>query len=179
MSDGPREPKTDSLRRQNQHVQTTARRTQNTDGTEAVEIQAAYFHGPLPLPALLDGYEKVLPGLADRIVCMAEKEQNHQIALQKIEADEVRVENQREHHRGILGQLLAFILAVVAIGGSFVLLALDKSVAGTISGLASLATLIGMFLYERRDKAQGSASKQAEAETEKVKPPKGQKKGRR
>jgi uncharacterized membrane protein len=43
--------------------------------TQAV-IQSSY-RGPLPPPEHLEGYEKILPGAADRILSMAEKEQSH------------------------------------------------------------------------------------------------------
>jgi len=36
--------------------------------------------GPLPHPEILSGYEKVLPGSADRILKMAEKQQDHRIS---------------------------------------------------------------------------------------------------
>lgn len=37
--------------------------------------QSSSFAGPLPPPSLFKGYEQVLPGAADRILSMAEKEQ--------------------------------------------------------------------------------------------------------
>jgi Predicted membrane protein (DUF2335) len=41
------------------------------------------FAGPLPPPALLAEYEQALPGLAERIVAMAENEGNHRRAMEK------------------------------------------------------------------------------------------------
>jgi uncharacterized membrane protein len=38
-------------------------------------IQAAMFQGPLPPPPMLADYESILPGTADRVLSMAEKEQ--------------------------------------------------------------------------------------------------------
>ena len=43
--------------------------------------QALSFSGPVPPPAMYAGYEEVLPGSADRIMRMAEKEQDHRIAM--------------------------------------------------------------------------------------------------
>ncbi|MBL4597036.1 MAG: DUF2335 domain-containing protein [Robiginitomaculum sp.] len=40
-------------------------------------VQSHLFSGPLPPPESIAGYEKVLPGSADRIITMAEKSQNH------------------------------------------------------------------------------------------------------
>lgn len=33
-----------------------------------------FFSGPIPHPSIVEGYEKILPGAADRILAMAEKE---------------------------------------------------------------------------------------------------------
>ena len=39
-------------------------------------IEAAMYSGPLPPPSMLRNYNEALPGLADRIVSMVEKEQS-------------------------------------------------------------------------------------------------------
>lgn len=41
------------------------------------------YSGPLPPPHVLRDYEDVLPGLADRIVTMAEKQLDHRMRLEK------------------------------------------------------------------------------------------------
>ncbi len=41
--------------------------------------EAASFSGPLPPPSMLESYEKTIAGSADRILRMAEKEQDHRI----------------------------------------------------------------------------------------------------
>lgn len=48
-----------------------------------VRVETVRHEGPLPPPALLDGYEKVVPGAAERIIQLAEKEQEHRQALEK------------------------------------------------------------------------------------------------
>lgn len=42
-------------------------------------IQQESFSGPLPHPQYYEGYEKVLPGSADRILTMTESQMNHRI----------------------------------------------------------------------------------------------------
>ena len=64
----------------------------------AVRIQAAEhfeFSGPLPHPELFRGYEDTLPGAADRILTLAEREQN------------------RRHLREDRGQWMAFLIALL------------------------------------------------------------------
>lgn len=44
------------------------------------------FHGPLPHPDSLKRYEQILPGIAERIVAMAEHEQQARLELMRSEA---------------------------------------------------------------------------------------------
>lgn len=48
-------------------------------------LQSVSFRGPLPPPALYEHYEEVLSGSADRILRMAEKEQDHRISWEQSE----------------------------------------------------------------------------------------------
>ena len=43
------------------------------------QSQRSIFQGPLPHPEILAKYDSILPGAAERILVMAEKEQNHRI----------------------------------------------------------------------------------------------------
>lgn len=42
------------------------------------------YSGPLPPPNVLDSFEKVLPGAAERIFAMAEKQLEHRMSLEKM-----------------------------------------------------------------------------------------------
>ena len=44
-------------------------------------VQSISFSGPIPPPGLMSAYENVHPGLADRIMTMAEKEQDHRLDM--------------------------------------------------------------------------------------------------
>lgn len=45
-----------------------------------VQSQVSAFSGPLPSPEVLRKYDEIMPGLAERVVLMAEKEQAYRIA---------------------------------------------------------------------------------------------------
>lgn len=63
------------------------------------------FNGPLPPPEYLHGYEQTLPGAADRVISMAEKEQAHRHKEEnKIITTSISV--------SILGLVFGFILVV-------------------------------------------------------------------
>jgi uncharacterized membrane protein len=63
---------------------------------------------PLPPPTVLEGYESLVPGAADRIIQMAEREQAHRHACE--------LESLPKAHRtNTRGQYLGWALAVVAV----------------------------------------------------------------
>ena len=47
------------------------------------EVIRSEFSGPIPPPNIIKGYEEVLPGSADRILAMAEKQSNHRQEMEK------------------------------------------------------------------------------------------------
>jgi uncharacterized membrane protein len=51
-----------------------------------ITLQAQQWTGPLPPPAALEQFERVIPGGAERILRMAEQEQAHRIANNKSSA---------------------------------------------------------------------------------------------
>jgi uncharacterized membrane protein len=108
-----------------------------------VEQTVTAHSGPLPAPEIIAGYEKVLPGTADRIVKMAEKEQDHRH----------KVINRTQTHVAILtflGQLFAFTIGVIGILAGVYLVQKDKSIAGFSVFFTSLAGLVGVFIFGRK-----------------------------
>lgn len=63
------------------------------------------FSGPIPPPSIIEGYERVLPGSADRIITMAEKQSEHR---QKMEEKMISAESRDS----LLGVIFAFLLGV-------------------------------------------------------------------
>lgn len=98
------------------------------------------FSGPLPPPAVLDGYEQVCPGAADRILRLAEKEQDHrQLIESKDQAADATLSSN--------GMKCAAFLATLSIGGGIVIaLATQYPVVGLGFCGTSIAALVGAFL---------------------------------
>ena len=107
-------------------------------------VQAAAFSGPLPPPSMYGEYEKVWEGSAERILKMAEKEQDHRIAWETKALDE----NARETN---LGQKFGLVTAVFCILAS-VYLSMNghQWVAGVLAGTSALG-LVARFLRGRHD----------------------------
>ena len=71
-------------------------------------IRSEMYSGPIPPPEALARYEEIQPGAADRILKMAEKQQEHRMALET-KAIGGQVDQSKR------GQLFGFILVFVCI----------------------------------------------------------------
>src|SRR5205823_10846 len=71
----------------------------------AAKIERASFASPIPPPEYMEAYERITPGSSNRILLMAEKQQDHR---HKLEVIVIGGNGARER----LGQIFAFILAV-------------------------------------------------------------------
>lgn len=98
------------------------------------------FSGPLPPPEILQRYNEIVPGAADRIIKMAESQHHHRQALEKSVVDS-NVFSQK------IGLGLGFIIAMTAIGGGIWLSAIGRSGSGLIAIIGALAALVGVFVY--------------------------------
>jgi uncharacterized membrane protein len=104
----------------------------------SIQVQQT-FTGPLPHPSILEGYDKVLPGAAERIIAMAESDMRHQ---QKIEQEAIRVTGCQIKR----GQTYAFWLAVIAFACCLGALFMgSETVAGIIAG-TTIGGLITAFV---------------------------------
>lgn len=105
-------------------------------------LEAAKFSGPLPPPSMYKGYEEVLPGSAERILTMAEKEQEHRITW---ESKALHV-MEREVFLGQwfgLGIALCCIIAAVFLAASGY-----QWVASILVGVSAVG-LVGRFITKR------------------------------
>jgi uncharacterized membrane protein len=115
-------------------------------------VSSFEFSGPLPPPQILQGYNNAFAGCAERVVAMAERQSAHRQALERL----IIESNCKAQSRG---QLFAFILALVVLGGGVYLLAKGKSIEGFSAIILALASLTGALIYgqsqqekERKDK---------------------------
>lgn len=106
------------------------------------KIVAEMYSGPIPHPDLFAKYEETLPGSADRILGMAEKQAKHRQELEKA----VVFSGVRDSRRG---QYFAFIIGVIGIVGGFILILFNKNAFGIATIITSLTALTGVFVYGR------------------------------
>src|SRR3990167_3524934 len=101
------------------------------------------FEGPIPPPKVLAQYEELSPGLANRIVAMAEQQGNHRRNLEATHLNAQIKHLERADWEAKLGQIFAFIIAMTAIIGGIFAIIHDYPYAGsfiTTLGIGSIIT---------------------------------------
>ena len=94
------------------------------------------FSGPIPHPDIIEKYERILPGSADRIITMAEKQAAHRQSMEK-----KMIES--ESRDGLLGIIFAFLLGMGCLIACIVVVCLVPKNAGAIAGAFLGVTGIG------------------------------------
>ena len=94
----------------------------------------------LPPPEILQKYNSVVPGLADRIVAQAEKQTFHRISLEK----KLLTSN---IWKSFLGLVFGFLISSLGIGGGLYLTYVGFNVIGIIFSSATLVSLVMAFIY--------------------------------
>ena len=111
------------------------------------------FSGPLPHPAILEHYNRVVPGAAERILVMAEEQAKHRRDLESrvIKSDIVNAK---------LGLALGFLVGCIAIIGGVFLSLKGQLIAGTIFSGLYLVGIVYVFVYGSQQRRKERESRQ-------------------
>ena len=109
--------------------------------------QSEYYSGPIPHPEIIKKYEEILPGSADRIIAMAEKQSTHRQEMEKIKV-------RSESRDSFLGVIFAFLLGIGSIAAAIIIAFVIPTTAGAvvagIFGATGLGTMVTTFLKVTR-----------------------------
>lgn len=133
------------------------------DRAKAIQsISVSSFHsysGPLPSPASLDQYNRIIPDGADRIMKMAENQSSHRIKI-----EELVIRGQvRESGRG---QIFGLILSLLALGSAVVLAFYNHEVVASIIGGTTIVSLASVFVLGKREQKNKLSEKSVESNTQ-------------
>ncbi|MCX6381887.1 MAG: DUF2335 domain-containing protein [Armatimonadetes bacterium] len=103
------------------------------------------FSGPMPHPLILKQYEAILPGAAERILSMAERQQQNRIHLET-----VVVEGGAK--RSNFGLVCSTLVLLATLSASVYMVKLGQAIAGVTSFVLALATLMGAFIYSTNNR---------------------------
>ncbi len=108
-------------------------------------VAAAAFQGPIPPPSILRGYDDIIQDGAERIMTMAEDEQDHRHDLEK-----------RQVGLFERGQWFAFILGMVTIVCGTYLIATGHDVTGFGALLIGLGSIVSSLLFGNQTSSDAS-----------------------
>jgi uncharacterized membrane protein len=101
------------------------------------------FSGPLPPPSILEGYNAALENGAERIMRMAEKQNDHRIEMEKGVINHQLKESSR-------GQWFGFIIGVFTLCLAGFLAFQGREIAGSVIGAAGVTGLVSVFVLGKR-----------------------------
>lgn len=127
----------------------------------SMTFEAQAFSGPLPPPAVMEAYERICPGAAERIMSLAEREQGHrhQTEDRLVEAKVADRHLQRREFR--LGQIFGFVIGMTGLTASVYLSTHGAPGVGGTIGTTVVVSLVTAFLYGSREQRR---SRQANAQ---------------
>lgn len=108
-----------------------------------VRTKSMSFIGPIPPPDILEHYNNIVPGAADRILTMAENQSQHRLEIEK----QVVLSNIEKEKRA---QSCGLIIGISGIIGSVICILNGYPIAGATLGSASIAGLATVFVVGKR-----------------------------
>jgi uncharacterized membrane protein len=103
------------------HSQRGGKAIQQQTRQEAISVARHQWAGPLPPPEALERFESLIPGGAERILSMAQLEQEHRIAqeakettLHQTHLDAIISDTKRGQYLGATISILAILGAVIS-----------------------------------------------------------------
>lgn len=138
----------------------SSRDAQEEDSSLSQNISASIqFTGPIPPPIILEQYNRILPDAANRILAMAEREQEHRHKMQEKLIDSQVLDQRQERTERRVGQNYGLTIGIVAIISGSITAILGSSLAGGFIGSAGVIGLVAVFVLGRREQ-QNSQSTQ-------------------
>lgn len=134
-------------------VQRQAAAPPASGGMQTTEIRASVTSSPFPDPDLIQRYEDVLPGGADRVFTLIEVQSAHR---QQLERSNLRWATIRSFG----GLIAGFIIALVGLIISGKVIIDGQAVAGTILGSGDLLALVSLFVFGQRGLREEREQKQ-------------------
>ena len=125
-------------------VQSSAAPSEDTV-MHAVEISS--YSGPLPHPDILRSFEEIIPGAAQRILMQFEQQSTHRREM------EAKVISSGAFSQR-LGTISAALAGLIGVSGGVWLAHEGKSLVGLATLFTTLASLIGVYLYQKPKQKQ-------------------------
>jgi uncharacterized membrane protein len=116
------------------------------------EFRAEFHIGPLPHERTLEGYERLVPGSAERIINAFLRQGEHR---EELESYTIRWDN----YRSWGGLAAGVFVSVLVLFLSYELIRNGHSLEGSALAVINLATLAGVFVYGTRSRREERVDK--------------------
>jgi uncharacterized membrane protein len=120
---------------------------QKQEVTRVIHEVVASFQGPLPPPSILRGYDDIIPGAAERIIAMAEREQAHRHSWEQQTLS-------AERWYSMVGLLAGWTTAMALASGAVVAAIFDQPGIGIALAAASATGMVWKLVQGRSDTAE-------------------------
>jgi len=113
------------------------------------QIAQQHISGPIPSPEVLRQYDALSPGMADRLVRIAEQEADHR---RKMETEVIALQHsdQRAYRRSeFAGQIFGLSIGLAAIVGAVIMAVHGAQVAASFLGTGGVTGLVTAFILGR------------------------------
>ena len=107
---------------------------------KSIQLQHIEYAGPIPPPQILEGYNNIVQGAAERIIKMAEDQAAHR---RKLEQNVINSDNRNS----LVGIVCAFIITIGVLFIAYVAITLHATTAGVIIGALGISSLVGTFIF--------------------------------
>ena len=151
---------TNNLQVGNRHRPVPTQEEQKATRKLTVAQSQSFFSGPIPQPLMLKQYEEILPGSAERIFAMAEKEAEHIRLMDAAVLDAQKGDNRR-------GQWLAFGVCTLMAAVGITALILNHPVTASIVCGSTLTGLVAVFITGRTGTNKQDENKESSQEDSK------------
>jgi uncharacterized membrane protein len=101
--------------------------------------------GPLPDPQSLSAYDQLIPNGADRIMKMAEKQQDHRMKIERTAIG-------RQTFQSFIGQVFGFLIGLTGIGSGTFLAYNGFTTVGAVIAGGTVVSLVSVFVIGRRSR---------------------------
>lgn len=106
-------------------------------------IKQSLHSGPIPSPDSLGKYNSIIPNGADRIMKMAERQQEHRMKIE----DKVITSQSKQ---SILGQIFGLFIGVLGIAGGVILGIYGNPYVGGVIGGGTVVSLVTVFVLGKK-----------------------------
>lgn len=132
----------------------------NIPSQAVVQVMSMFaaYSGPLPSPEQLAGYERVLPGSADRILKMAEGQATHRQDIEKVAV-------RGGARRSWWGLWLGFVISVIVVVLGTIMVLEGYQVGGSVIIGVDVVALSSVFVIGRVDQRRERTTKDAQTHT--------------